>query len=120
MKVSGTSVLYALLALVTLGGALYTVIFLVGGSTAEVTTRVTVISGLLAPVIGVLILLLQQAHIQDQVQETKDKVNGHLEAHIGPTDDQIKALVDRRLGQLQLPQDPGGPPSPNPPTGGQT
>lgn len=103
MKVSGSVILYCLVVMVTLGGGLYTVVFLIGGGPEIVTTRVAIISGLIGPVIGVLILLLQQGHMQDQVQQTKDQVNGHLQQHMGQTDTQVQTLIDRRLSQLQVP-----------------
>lgn len=118
MKLSTSALLYSVVVLVTVGGALYTVIFLIGGSSETVTARVAIISGLIGPALGVLILMLQQGHLQDQVQQTKDQVNGHLQQHIGHTDAQVETLIEKRLGQLQAAASPLELKPTDPPTGG--
>lgn len=106
MKVTGNVVIYALVALVTVGGALVAVVFVLGGPPDVVAGRAAIIGSTLGPAIGVLLLLAQQAHVVQEQAETKALVNGHLEQHIGHTDDQIRAMIAEQLQQLQAAASP--------------
>jgi len=118
MKLSGTAVIYGLVALVLIGGSLLTVVFILGGSPEVVTTRAAIITGFMAPTIGVFVLVLQQSRLQDQVQETKDSVNGHLQVHVDQAADAVKSFIDQRVKELQIQPLSPTPPSPDPPAGG--
>ena len=58
--------------------------------------RAGIITSAAAGPVGVLILMLQ-------VKDVQQKVNGHLEAHIGHTDEQVRSLVDDRVRELAGP-----------------
>lgn len=46
--------------------------------------------------------------------DVQDKVNGHLDKHIGHTDPEVQALVDQRLRELGIVPQPPPPPPANP------
>jgi hypothetical protein len=43
--------------------------------------------------------------VGSQLQDVQDKVNGHLEKHVGHTDAQVKLLIDQRIEEHKA--DPG-------------
>lgn len=58
------------------------------------------ITGLLAAVgtlVGIIVALVGTRSNAGTLADVKDKVNGHLQAHIGHTDQQVNTLVDQRL-----------------------
>lgn len=113
MKVTGSIVIVALIALTVIGGALYTVIFVIGGSPDIVLSRASIISALLAPTILALVSLLRQEHTsqavaqtqqtvsqtQTKIEQVQENVNGHLEQHRGHTDAEIRQMVDQMMQQ---------------------
>ena len=69
---------------------------MLGGSADVVAGRAAIIAAMLAPVVGVLIALLQG-------NRTQDLVDGHLAAHFGHTghtDAEIQAMIDARVREL--------------------
>jgi len=86
-------VVYALVAVTLIAAALFTVVFVLGGSADVVAGRAAIIAAMLAPVVGVLIALLQG-------NRTQDLVDGHLAAHFGRTDAEIQAMIDARVREL--------------------
>jgi hypothetical protein len=62
--------------------------------------RAGIITAFAAGPIGVLMLMLQVGGVQNQVSDVQRKVNGHLQRHIGHTDDQVQELIDKRLREL--------------------
>lgn len=71
--------------------------------------------GLLAFVgtlIGLIANLVGTQNIAVRLADVQDKVNGHLQAHIGHTDQQVQALVDDRLRGLAQQQTTIAPPPP--------
>lgn len=92
MKITGSTVVVAIISLVGIGVAGVVGVSLTGGDT---TPLLSTIAGLIAPVVGVLVLLLKV----DQVQTT---VNGNttklMEAHasaLAAKDDQIAELQSK-------------------------
>lgn len=79
--------------------------------------RAGIITAAAAGPIGVLMLMLQVGDMKQQVGDVQDKVNGHLEAHMGHTDQQVQALVDARLRELAQSQTSVAPPVAPPPQG---
>lgn len=72
--------------------------------------------------IGMLGGLVGTHHVAGAVADVRDKINGHLQQHIGHTDDQVQLLIDRRLRELgtgpslvqtppDVPQKPPGAPT---------
>lgn len=101
MKVTGNVVIYALVAMMVLGGALYTVVFVLGGPTDVVVARAAIISAMMVPTVGVLLSLLGQGHLAAEASATKELMNGHLEEHKAPAAQQVNELIDARLANMQ-------------------
>lgn len=101
MKVTSNVLVFGLVAVLTIGGALIAVVFVLGGPDQVVEGRVAIISSTIGPAVGVFILLLQQGHMSEQVAETKKLVNGHLDKHVGHTDEEVKRLVREQLAGMQ-------------------
>lgn len=66
--------------------------------------RAGIITAAAAGPIGVLMLMLQVGGLQQQMGDVQTKVNGHLEKHVGHTDQQVQQLIDARLRELSTPQ----------------
>lgn len=73
-------------------------------------SSVGVLVALIASLVGTNVNAGSVAKLQSGAARIEDKVNGHLEKHLGHTDDQIQAMIDegiaRRLGPP--PPAPGG------------
>lgn len=76
MQVNRTYILIALVVLVMFGIGAYLAIFAAGGTVEQQTVRAGLVTTLLAPVIGVLALLLQQGAQQQQLNGQQEQLNG--------------------------------------------
>jgi flagellar motor component MotA len=72
---------------------------------------VAVLVGIIANVLATRQVASAVQQVQAVAQDVQDKVNGHLEAHLGTTDARVAELVDKRLqeqGAVPPPPAPGG------------
>lgn len=80
-------------------GFVFTVVY--NAPTVEIAIgRAGIITAAAAGPIGVLMLMLQVGDVKQQLGDVQEKVNGHLQAHIGHSDQQVQELVDERLREL--------------------
>lgn len=89
---------------------------------AVTVSRAGIITAAAGGPIGVLVTLLQLTAVKQQLGDVQQKVNGHLSAHIGHTDEQVHAIVDQALaltrtagagavaGNVPQPPTPAAPP----------
>lgn len=85
----------ALVVVVTIGAD--AAILVSGGDLTSQLTKVGVITAFVAPTVAALLSFLQSAKNTQAIGQTKELVNGHLQQHIGHTDAEVEAMIDRRI-----------------------
>jgi xanthosine utilization system XapX-like protein len=68
--------------------------------------------GLLANLFSTQTVAVAVQTVGTQLTDVQEKVNGHLAAHIGHTDEQVRSLVDQRLDERLPPASGPGAPAP--------
>lgn len=60
----------------------------------------------LATLVGLIVALAGTGAVANAAGDIQQKLNGHLEQHIGHTDAQVNALIDARLAQVRAAASP--------------
>lgn len=96
------------LALVTVALMGLIVVLILRGGMSTTAPSLAALLSFLGILLGLIANLLATGGVAHTLGDVQAKVNGHLQQHIGHTDDQVNALIDQRLGQ-QPPAEPPGP-----------